>query len=738
MNSAPVSRDLVLVGGGHSHALLIRRWAMEPLAGVRVTLVSDGVLTPYSGMLPGLLAGHYRADEVHVDLMRLCVLAGVRFVNARMTAIDPVAQTISISGRPVMYFDCLSLDTGSTPDLSVPGAREYSTPVKPVNTFYSRWLGIRDRMSRAAPGKPLELGVVGSGAGGFEVAMAMHHALRDASARVHWFLRGESPLSGRPAAVARRALSAASRAGVMLHTGFDVERVAQGPCLYSADGREVSLDELLWCTGATGPQWVMESGLSSDSRGFVLTDAYLRSVSHPVVFATGDIGTQRDTPSPKAGVYAVRQAPVLFENIRRSLLGQPLRAYRPQRDFLSLMATGPKHAIASRGPFVLTGEIIWHWKDRIDRKFMNRIHDVPPMAPNPAGAILPDALRDPSDVNSLASQRCRGCGAKVASAVLDESLSRYAAEQSQSDVLVGLTEASDVSVFDPGQSLVVQSVDQLSAIVDDPWAFARIAVRHALADVLTVDASPHSAQLTLTLPPALQRVQKRELDVIMESLVSCLNEEGIALLGGHTAEGPELQIGLLINSLASRSSIEDGGPVKAGDRLVLTRGLGTGVLFAGAMRGLAKGVDLVAALQLMQSSQTQVAAGLRAHGVRKMTDVTGFGLAGHLERLLVSTGCRARIQLSSIPLLDGALALAESGVQSSLYQANSSFLRRMLIPDSLSDGYRRLLCDPQTAGGFLAVMPADVCVDLHMALGSEVSVVGVLEEAEEGAAHVIE
>ena len=749
MNRAPVVRDVVLVGGGHSHALLVRRWAMQPLPGVRLTLVSDGVLTPYSGMLPGLIAGHYSVDEVHIDLMRLCQLADVRFINARMTSLDPVAQSISIVGRPDLQYDCLSLDTGSTPDLSVAGAREHSTPVKPVHTFHARWLAIRDRVSRSTQYEPLELGVVGSGAGGFEVTMAIHHALRDAKARVHWFLRGDQPLSGRPPSVGRRALTVAKQAGVVVHTGFDVARVDAGPCLHAADGREVVLDDLLWCTGAVGPDWVRASGLLSDVRGFVLTDANLRSVSHPSVFATGDIGTQRDTPSPKAGVYAVRQAPVLFDNLRRTMLGQTLRAYRPQSDFLSLMATGPQHAIASRGPFVLAGKAIWRWKDRIDRTFMNRIHDVPAMGLNPTAAILPNALRDLSDgdtVDTVSGQRCRGCGAKVASDVLEQSLARHASAQKQADVIVGVAEAGDVSVFDPGESLVVQSVDQISALVDDPWLFSRIAVRHAVADVLTAGVKPHSAQLTLTLPPASKMVQQRELDLILQSLVTCLNEEGINLLGGHTAEGPELHIGLTINSLADRRVWGDDGVGQPlllceGDRLVLTRALGTGMLFAGAMRGMAAGEDIAAALDLMQSSQSQAATLLHTHGARIMTDVTGFGFAGHLERLLATSKLRARIQLSALPWLEGAYSLAESGVQSSLYPANAAALKRMDLPESLSNAYRRLLCDPQTAGGFLAVIPADSCADTVTALkliSPQASVIGTLEGARAGEGHVLE
>ncbi len=741
MMTAPVMRDVLLIGGGHSHALLIRQWAMNPLPGVRLTLVSDGVLTPYSGMLPGLVAGHYTADEVHIDLFRLCMLAGVRFINTRMTAIDVDAKRVELVDRPSLCFDVLSLDTGSTPDLSVPGASEYSTPVKPVHAFHARWQIIRQRIEASASDKRWEVGVVGSGAGGFEIAMAMRHALPAARAQVHWFLRGDKPLSGRADKVRQRALDEALQAGIVVHQDFDVERVLPGPCLQARDDRRQPLDELLWCTGAVGPDWVVGAGLATDQRGFVLTDAYLRSVSHPEVFATGDIGTQRDTPSPKAGVYAVRQAPILYENLRRSLLSQPLRVYRPQHDFLSLMALGPKRAIASRGPFMSVGRWVWRWKDRIDRRFMDRIHDVPPMGNRPLGAVVHKALLDESF--SDAGPRCNGCGAKVAAKVLNASLANITANADTPGIHLGLDHRGDAAAFDAGDQWVVQSVDQLSALVDDPWLFTRIAVRHALADVLSQGARPHSAQLMLTLPRAAQSIHQRELDLIMGGASSALAEEGLALVGGHTSEGAELQVGLVVNGLIAPHGLPDVTTCVPGDRLLLTRGIGSGVLFAAAMRGRAAGVTLAAALRTMSASQRAVADVLFDHQPRAVTDVTGFGLAGHLQQLLEGSQCRARIDVSCIPMLDGAWEHARHGITSSLYASNADVLQAVDLsvrPDNLAT-WRHLVCDPQTAGGFLAVLPgdrADDALEVIREHAREAAIVGSLCAQAELAVHVFE
>ena len=763
MNAAPVQREIVLVGGGHAHALLIRAWGMDPLPGARLALVSENVLTPYSGMLPGLVAGHYTADEIHVDLRKLCAWAGVRFVEARMTGLDLDARTLAFEGgRPPMGFDLLSLDTGSTPDLSVPGAREHSVPVKPVHGFAARWHALSARLERGdVPDAPLDVAVVGSGAGGFEIAMAMRHALPREGCRLHWVLRGTLPLGGRPERVGRTALDEARAAGVVVHARFDVERVDAGPALVATDGRTLALDELVWCTGATGPDWPARAGLRTDERGFVSTDATLASVSHPFVFATGDIGTLVDDPTAKAGVFAVRQAPILGRNLRHALLGEPLESWRPQRDFLTLMATGPKRAIASRGPVAVRGDWAWRWKDRIDRRFMDRLDDLPPMPVRTLPAIVPDALLD---AGAPSGPRCRGCGAKVGNDLLSDVLAGVvgrgrdrasdavpadatARPSTGGDVLVGLADARDAAVLDPGDALLVQSVDQVSDLVDDPWLFGRIAALHALGDVLTLDARPHSAQLTVTLPPAAPHVQRRELERLMAGALSALDEHGVALVGGHTAEGPELALGLVVNALAARDAVGGASDAlagaRAGDALVLSAPLGVGVLFAGLMRGLARGPDVSRALALMARGQGEAAV-LRAHGARAMTDVTGFGLAGHLERLLAPGTPRAALDPDAVPLLPGALEAARAGVRSSAWPGNRRALERFDGAESLDEAVASLLADPQTAGGLLAVVPADRAEAAVAALraldggpdgGAGAAIVGALVDA---ASHRIE
>lgn len=711
MNSVPIVRDVCLVGGGHSHVLLIRRWAMRPLPGVRLTLVSSSSMTPYSGMLPGLIAGHYSVDEIHVDLRKLCTWAGIRFIEETVTSLDLAARQVGFESRPVLEFDVLSLDTGSTPDLSVQGAGEHVTPVKPVHNFNARWQQIRERLDASAEER-LSIGVVGSGAGGFELVTAMRHVLANGQAKLFWFLRGDMPLSGRPARVGELALAAARRAGITVITQFDVVRVEHDR-LIAADSREVELDEILWCTGAVAPDWPAASGLAVDCRGFVSTNAYLQSVSHDFVFATGDIGTQRGTPSAKAGVFAVRQAPFLYENIQRYLLGDRLKPYRPQKDFLSLMATGEKRAIASRGPLAIEADWVWRWKDHIDKAFMRKFSELPAMNLNPGTRKLPDALRerylDASGAGQArAAMQCRGCGAKVGASVLERVLSHLRVNR-QDNSVSALSPAGDTAVLElPGKTLV-QSIDLVNAIVDDPYLLGRIAALHALSDVVTVDAMVHSAQVIATVPAGTELVVERDLKLLMSGLLEALDAEQCQLVGGHTVEGDELSLGVVVNALLNEDNSAETtrrkAGVRAGDALILTQPLGIGTVFAGLMQGRTRGPDVGKAQAHMLTSNRPAADILRSAGSNYMTDVTGFGLLGHLQRLLDGLQVGALVRTSTVPTLPGVLQLAEQGVRSSLWPENRQVLDSMSVSAHLSTAQLSILCDPQTSGGLLAVVP---------------------------------
>jgi len=349
---------LVLLGGGHAHALVLLKLGNFLPKDLEVKLVTPHPVHTYSGMVPGVVAGHYAVSEAQIDLARLCNRAGVALVLDQIAGLDAGNKQLALANSGKLEFDVLSLDLGSLPNFSgVPGAREHALGVKPFEAFMRHWEAHGLSARRIA--------VAGAGAAGIEMAMALRHRLP--SAKV--FLYSDRPMfSGAVAARLERALG---RCGVELQSNTAVAALEPGPVVVTQQERE-ACDLVLWTAGAAPQPWLQQSGLQTDEAGFVLVDPALRSVSHPDVFAAGDCATLRDARHPKSGVYAVRHAPVLLENLRNTVEGKTLETYHPQARQLALISCGAKYAIASRGGWSAEGAWVWRWKDWLDRRWVAR------------------------------------------------------------------------------------------------------------------------------------------------------------------------------------------------------------------------------------------------------------------------------------------------------------------------------------------------------------------------------
>ena len=380
--------DLVLVGGGHSHVGVLRSFGMRTLTNVRLTLVSTDMHAPYSGMLPGYVAGHYSHDDVHIDLQRLATFAGAALCHDEVIGIDRQAQTVLCrNGAPIRY-DFLSLNLGATPQVTrVPGALEHSIPVKPIARFNQRWLALLERVREHAG--QTTIAVVGAGAGGVELLLAMQYRLHQElqligrkpdALRFHLVTQSAEILPTHNPGVQRRFRAVLAERGVQVHAGTDVCEVQTGR-LRAASGVVIDADEIIWVTQAGGAPWLAATGLALDDGGFVQVNEHLQSVTDPRIFAAGDVAAMVGHPLEKAGVFAVRQARPLTDNLRASVHGQPLVTYRPQRKWLALISTGNRYAVASRGGIGFAGGWVWHWKDWIDRRFMRRFSDLPGIPP---------------------------------------------------------------------------------------------------------------------------------------------------------------------------------------------------------------------------------------------------------------------------------------------------------------------------------------------------------------------
>ncbi|MCB1792377.1 MAG: selenide, water dikinase SelD [Gammaproteobacteria bacterium] len=725
---APVFKNLVLVGGGHAHVGVLRRFAMRPMTGVRVTLITRDIHTPYSGMLPGLIAGHYDFDACHIDLGPLARFAAARLYHAEVTAVDVEARAVHVDGRPPIPFDVLSINIGSRPaTLAVPGAAEHALAVKPIDDWLRRWQEVQARFL-AADGR-FRLLVVGGGAGGVEMALATQYRLQQL-AREHakpsdalsvTLISADAQiLSGHNAGVRRRFERMLHTRGVTLLSAAAVTSVGEAG-VELADGRVLAGDAVLWVTHAAAQHWPAAAGLAVDDQGFIRVDDCLQSLSHRDIFAAGDIASLPDA-RPKSGVFAVRQGPILDANLRRALTGKALRPYHPQRRFLGLISTGDRYAVASRGNWSLEGAWLWTFKDWIDRRFMRRFNELPPLS-TPATLDLPDGLADEQAAQVLASAaiRCGGCGAKVGSDALTRVMQRLPLA-APSDLVLGPEAADDAAVLQiPPGKVLVQSVDHFRAFIDDPYLFGRIAANHALGDLFAMGAAAHSALAVATVPYGIERDMEQTLYELMSGAVAVLSEAGAVLAGGHSGEGGELAFGLVVNGLADADALLRKGGLRPGDCLLLCKPIGTGTLLAADMRRRAKGRWIDAALTTMQASNRVAMQCLHQHAVSACTDVTGFGLVGHLLEMLTRSGTGAVVDIASVPLLDGALDTVAAGILSTMQPQNLRLRRAVQASAAaLAHPAHALMFDPQTAGGLLAGVPgerADACLQALRASG---------------------
>lgn len=371
-------KRVLMLGGGHAHVHVLQALAQQPLSGAELTLVTPFARQMYSGMVPGLVAGHYSAEQCAIPLPALAQAARARLVEGAAVALDATKREVVLAGGQTLDYDLLSLDTGAVMDRDrIPGAREHGLFVRPIEHF----VRLLDPLLALAQQQVLDVVVVGGGAAGVELAMALQHRLAgqgDERARVALVTGGPPPLFGYPQTVIERGLRALARRRVTVFQD-SCARIELG-ALHLGSGARLACDAPVIATGGDAPPYLAGSGLQLDERGFVLTGPTLQSLSNPEVLAAGDVATRQDAPHPRSGVYAVRAGPPLAANLRALVQGAPLVTHRPQARTLNLMACGERRAIASYGGWSAQGRWVWWWKDRIDRGFVARYTRAPPGA----------------------------------------------------------------------------------------------------------------------------------------------------------------------------------------------------------------------------------------------------------------------------------------------------------------------------------------------------------------------
>lgn len=728
-----IRKKIVLVGGGQTHAPVLKKLGMSREDNYDLTLISSNSIVPYSGMLPGYLAGSYTKEECLIDLRHISNFSGAKFIHANVTGLDLRNRQILLENRPPIRYDLLSLNVGIIPDLDSIVGKEHIVAIKPAISFFIRWKSILEKIEKGEYGKRFRLAILGAGAGGIEIAFNAQKRLMNIvpEVEIHIFQRGKEILQGFNDNSKRKINLELQSKKIHLHLNEEIRKVSEVQNEYHCitnRGNQFQFDLVVGAVKARTLDWIEESELLKDENGFILVNDFLQSISHPDVFAVGDIATMKNHRRPKAGVFAVRQSVPLYENLMRFIADKPYIKYKPQENFLTLLNLGDGKAIASRGKYSLgASKWIWKWKDQIDRGFMNKFSN------------LPVKMKAPMMQKDDSEFLCNGCGSKLSADILKNALDRLESyfpslsneknsRYQNIKTTIGLKQREDSArIKILKKSDLIQSVDFFKPIVSDLFISGHIAANHCLNDLYAKGVNAHSAQAIINLDENSSQTEE-DLFQILAGANTAFAREGVELVGGHTNIGKEFGFGFVCNGFQEKADFYSKRDARVDDIIIITKPIGVGLVFAADMRNKITPLCVDAAIQSMLHSNYNAINTMKKYKIHACTDVTGFGLAGHLYEIIKASNLTAFIELNKIPLLPELNYLLEKNpeIQSSLFPSNWKSFEYYFGGNKNHLTYR-VLFDPQTSGGLLfTIKPTDAekCVNELRKVGYAASIIG--------------
>ena len=690
MASSKNEHTVVLLGVGHTNAHVLRNWKMEPISNANLVCVSNFPVATYSGMMPGVLAGQYPPESMEIDLVRLCQSAGARLIIGDVTNLDVEKQELHFANRPPLRYDQLSIGVGSVPSFKnvTVESQESLLAIKPMQTFLKR---LENRLEQFDKKSEVRVAIVGGGIGSIETAFCLKRKMLDEKREhsITLITRASRIGHGLSASTQQLVEDQLDEKEISLITGRAVAEVLNGAVRLETQ-RLVEADLILWTTGAIAPPLLEKLPLEKDDRGFLATKPTLQSLTSDAIYAVGDTGTIIENETAKAGVFAVRQGPILWRNIHNVLNDRHFAPYEPQRDYLKLINTADGKSIASRKGKGFYAKWCWWLKDRIDRKFMEMYQDYTPM---PMESMA-------SEEDAETAMRCLGCGGKIGGKILSSVLEELTIPDHE-DVVIGLAEPDDAAVIRTTGKEISVTTDFFASPLNDPYLTGRIALLNSASDCFVMGAKPNAALAIVQIPLVHARQQLQIMRELMTGAVEELANMDATIVGGHSIEGERLLAGFTVlgNQVVAPKTK---GDLETGDLLVLSKPIGSGVLLAALMQCLLEGKYYQPLVDSMLQSN-QVALSLaESDDVTAITDVTGFGLAGHLKEMLLASKRSATLDLAAIPLLPGTQALIESGIESTLAPDNQLNMEGIEFAGmDIADRKVASLFDPQTGGGLL-------------------------------------
>ena len=695
----PITNDLVLIGGGHSHLSVLMKLSKKPLNGNRITLITNEIDTPYSGMIPGYIEGIYSWRDSHIDLYRLCLKLNVRFIHAEVERVSAHEKEIYFKDRPKIKFDVLSINTGiQSNNREIKGAAKYCLPVKPISKLANNFLNKITNFKSIA--------FIGGGAGSVELALAIKKRFLNINQDIKiTIITGKRGLlSTFPQKTKLTSLKTLEKFKIDIIEYKRVLEVKPKQIILS-DKSLLKIDKAILSTNSMTPKWLAKSDILLTKDNYILVNKSFQT-NYKYVFASGDVIDFNNQNLKKAGVFAVRSGKPLAINIRKFILGKKLVEYKFNKNYLALIGTSKRSAIATKYNLTFNSRFFFYLKKYIDQNFIKKFSDFRIRKKFTLDALKTDVLNifmkhkeKITDENDI--MQCKGCAAKVPLNALKQALPK------------DIVSTSEDAVSVPGHPELYQTVDMISSIITDPFLLGKIAANHSISDMVSVNSKITSAMMILQLPLSKTEINSRDLEQVLLGANEIFKTIDCPLIGGHTMIGkdkdPIIGFSILGQKQKEIKIVKNRRKIKTKDLLILTEKIGSGLIFAGINNYLIDSYFQIDVIKQMIKGNLNFGKISNQLNILSMTDITGFGLANHLLNLIKRDNSKTGLTIypNKIPLFQGVNECLNKDIKSSLFKSNYDIAQKDIIYKRDKSKLDNILYDPQTVGGIAFIIPQE-------------------------------
>lgn len=695
----PITNDLVLIGGGHSHLSVLMKLSKKPLNGNRITLITNEIDTPYSGMIPGYIEGIYSWRDSHIDLYRLCLKLNVRFIHAEVERVSAYEKEIYFKDRPKIKFDVLSINTGiQSNNREIKGAAKYCLPVKPISKLTNNFLNKITNFKSIA--------FIGGGAGSVELALAIKKRFLNINQDIKiTIITGKRGLlSTFPQKTKLTSLKTLEKFKIDIIEYKRVLEVKPKQIILS-DKSLLKIDKAILSTNSMTPKWLAKSDILLTKDNYILVNKSFQT-NYKYVFASGDVIDFNNQNLKKAGVFAVRSGKPLAINIRKFILGKKLVEYKFNKNYLALIGTSKRSAIATKYNLTFNSRFFFYLKKYIDQNFIKKFSDFRIRKKFTLDALKTDVLNifvkhkeKITDENDI--MQCKGCAAKVPLNALKQALPK------------DIVSTSEDAVSVPGHPELYQTVDMISSIITDPFLLGKIAANHSISDMVSVNSKITSAMMILQLPLSKTEINSRDLEQVLLGANEIFKTIDCPLIGGHTMIGkdkdPIIGFSILGQKQKEIKIVKNRRKIKTKDLLILTEKIGSGLIFAGINNYLIDSYFQIDVIKQMIKGNLNFGKISNQLNILSMTDITGFGLANHLLNLIKRDNSKTGLTIypNKIPLFEGVNECLNKDIKSSLFKSNYDIAQKDIIYKRDKSKLDNILYDPQTVGGIAFIIPQE-------------------------------